>query len=177
MDAYIGEIRPFGGNFAPAKWLFCDGAMHSVDEYQLLYTVIGDTFGTGGATTFAVPDLRGRVPLGVGTLGDDTYQLADTGGVTEVTLNEDNYPEHWHTMIASVLPGTTSAPGENVLAAVAQADCKIYFPGIATLSLNPAQLTPAAGGGESHTNIQPYLAMNYIICADGVLPSNSNGAT
>src|SRR5690242_8073881 len=109
---YVGEIRMFAGNFAPAGWMFCEGQLLLISENETLFQLIGTTYGGDGQSTFALPDLRGRVPIHNGT----NYTLAETGGVEDITLTVQQIPAHSHAFVASSVPGTSSSPRDNVLA-------------------------------------------------------------
>ena len=173
MDAFIGEIRQFAGNFAPAGWNLCDGTLLSIAENDALYTLLGTSFGGDGQVTFGLPDLRGRVPLGAGT-GTDTipYAVGQVGGATDVTLMTAHLPVHNHTVYTTTLVGTADLPTNNVLA-VAPADCNLYFPSAAVTALNAGHVGPSDGGSQPHSNMQQYQTLNYIIATAGVYPSQS----
>src|SRR6476660_355411 len=111
---YVGEIRMFAGNFAPAGWMFCDGQLLPISENETLFQLIGTTYGGDGESTFALPDLRGRIPIHWGTGGGATYQLAETGGVEEVTLTVSQIPVHTHALLASNDNATGNAPLNDV---------------------------------------------------------------
>src|SRR3954453_6845221 len=107
---YIGEIRLFGGNFAPAGWAFCDGSTLPISEYDTLFNLIGTTYGGDGQETFALPDLRGRVPVHQGTASGPTFQLGESGGTESVTLTAQQIPAHSHSLLASGSQGTDNSP-------------------------------------------------------------------
>src|ERR1700732_1765045 len=109
---YVGEIRMFAGNFAPAGWMFCEGQLLPISEYETLFNLIGTTYGGDGQSTFALPDLRGRVPLHFG----NGFTLAETGGVESVTLTVQQIPAHTHALLATSSLGTDSSPSNDVLA-------------------------------------------------------------
>jgi microcystin-dependent protein len=162
---YVGEIRMFGGNFAPAGWMFCVGQLLPISEYETLFNLIGTTYGGDGQETFALPDLRGRVPLHVG----NGFTLAETGGAESVTLTVSQIPLHNHAMLASTDIPTSSTPANTV---VGQAAAKIYRAGVPTVTLNAASIGQT-GGSQSHTNFQPYLCINFIISLFGIFPTQS----
>src|SRR5215471_5933147 len=110
---YVGEIRMFAGNFAPAGWMFCEGQLLPISEYETLFNLIGTTYGGDGQSTFALPDLRGRLPMHFG----NGFTLAETGGAEEVTLTVSQIPAHRHPYLASANPGTSIDPTNNVLGA------------------------------------------------------------
>ncbi|MFO1312328.1 MAG: tail fiber protein [Burkholderiales bacterium] len=161
---YVGEIRMFGGNFAPAGWMFCEGQLLPISEYETLFNLIGTTYGGDGQSTFALPDLRGRVPLHQG----NGFILAETGGVEEVTLTSQQIPAHSHPLLATTDIGTSSNPAGNV---TAQAASKIYrAAGGAQVALNAGAVGPV-GGSQPHSNLQPFLCVHFIISLFGIFPS------
>src|SRR5438309_4954850 len=105
---YVGEIRMFAGNFAPAGWMFCEGQLLPISEYETLFQLIGTTYGGDGQSTFALPDLRGRVPIHQGSNGTSTYNLAENGGVETVTLTTNQIPGHTHPAIATAVAATAN---------------------------------------------------------------------
>jgi microcystin-dependent protein len=169
---YIGEIRLFGGNFAPVDWAFCDGAILAISQYETLFTLIGTTYGGDGQSTFGLPDLRGRAPLHQGTAaGGATYGVGDTGGAETVTLTASQLPNHTHTLAAATGSGTTADPTGNVLGA--SPSSALYVDGIApTSTLAVTSLTPR-GGSQAHDNLMPYLTVNPIIALVGVFPTQT----
>ena len=166
---YVGEIRIFAGNFAPSGWMFCEGQVLPISENETLFQLIGTTYGGDGQSTFALPDLRGRIPLHVGTGSDGiTYQLAETGGVEQVTLTTQQTPVHKHPMVASTNNASDVAAAGNVLAQTPS-----YTPYIAlppNSSLDPGSIGPV-GGSQPHNNFQRYICINYIISLFGIFPS------
>jgi len=160
---YVGEIRMFGGNFAPAGWMFCEGQLLPISENETLFNLIGTTYGGDGQSTFALPDLRGRLPLHWG----NGFSLAETGGAEEITLTVNQIPVHTHTMLASKDPASTANVQDNVLANPASATpYSINNPNIQlTQSITPV------GGSQPHTNFQPYLCVDFIISLFGIFPS------
>lgn len=168
---YVGEIRMFGGNFAPNGWLFCEGQVLPISENEVLFQLIGTTYGGDGQETFNLPDLRGRLPIHQGTssLGS-TYQVGETGGAEEVTLTVNQVPAHSHPFLASTAIANQSAPTNNVVAQSAAAD--LYIEDTPDVSL-AAQSIAAVGGSQPHHNFQPYLCVNFIISLFGIYPSPS----
>lgn len=160
---YVGEVRMFAGNFAPAGWMFCEGQLLPISEYETLFNLIGTTYGGDGQSTFGLPDLRGRVPLHFG----NGYTLAETGGVETVTLTSAQMPAHSHPFLASNDIPTASAPAGNV---PGQAAAKIYRAGNPSVFLNPNSVT-STGGNQPHDNFQPYLCVDFIISLFGIFPS------
>ena len=160
---YVGEIRMFAGNFAPAGWMFCEGQLLPISENETLFQLIGTTYGGDGESTFALPDLRGRLPLHQG----NGFILAETGGAEEITLTVNQIPAHGHPMLASNDIPTQNTPQNNV---TGQAAAKIYRAGSPTVFLNP-QAVSVTGQSQPHSNFQPYLCINYIISLFGIFPS------
>lgn len=170
-EAFIGEIRYFGGNFAPVNWEKCAGQLLSIAENEALFVLIGTTYGGDGATTFSLPDLRGRIPVHQGTNPRDgrTYVLGASGGVETVTLTQGQLPTHTHPLQAAAASATTSAAQNMVPASWADTP---YAPATAGTpkSLHPGA-SAAAGGNLPHDNMPPFQAVGYIICVAGIFPS------
>ena len=160
---YVGEIRMFAGNFALAGWAFCDGQLLPISENEALFTLIGTTYGGDGESTFALPDLRGRIPIHQG----NGFILAETGGAEEVTLTVQQIPAHTHPLIASTTIANQSSPANNILGQSTAAD--LYIQDTATAALATSAITPT-GGSQPHTNFQPYLCVNFIISLFGIFP-------
>ncbi len=168
---FIGEIRMFGGNFAPAGWAFCDGQLVPISENDTLFTLIGTTYGGDGQETFALPNLMSRVPIHMGTgSSGTTYQLGESGGVEEVTLTTQQTPIHTHPLIASTGGGNANAPAGNLTGE--SAAVKIYISEAPSAAMNPQAVTPV-GGSQPHDNMQPFLCISFIISLFGVFPSQT----
>jgi microcystin-dependent protein len=169
---YIGEIRIFGGNFNPVGWAFCDGALLPIAENEALFNLIGTTYGGDGQSTFGLPDLRGRVPIHMGSGGGGTYTIGENGGVENVTLSTQQLPIHNHVIVATntgqQLNPTTSTTVASSTST--QAATQIFGPGPANTSLSTASTT-ATGGGQPHENRQPFECLNFIISLFGVFPT------
>lgn len=161
---YIGEIRMFGGNFAPAGWQFCDGSLLPIADNEALFNLIGTTYGGDGQTTFAVPDLRGRIPIHQGP----SYQLGTAGGAPQVTVGAAQMPGHTHTIVASNDSANAASPGGNVVAAGLNA--LTYYSSPPLVAMAPSATT-GVGGSQPHDNMQPYLCVNFIISLFGIFPS------
>ena len=161
---YVGEIRMFAGTFAPDGWLFCQGQLLPISENETLFQLIGTTYGGDGQETFALPDLRGRVPIHNGP----GFSLGQAGGIENVTLTVQQLPVHAHPLLASTATGTEPAPPGAVLAA--SASTNVYRPGPTAGALAPQTVSPV-GGSQPHTNFQPYLCINFIISLFGIFPS------
>jgi microcystin-dependent protein len=163
---YIGEIRMFGGNFAPVGWAFCNGQLLPIAENDALFNLIGTTYGGDGQSTFALPDLRGRLPVHAG----NGFDLAETGGVETVTLTTQQIPAHTHPLTASANPGATPSPAGNVLAE--SPSVKLFIEDVTAVNLGPTAVG-SVGGSQPHTNFQPYLCVNFIIALFGIFPTQS----
>lgn len=161
---YVGEIRMFGGNFAPAGWMFCEGQLLPISENETLFQLIGTTYGGDGENTFALPDLRGRIPIHQG----NGFILAETGGAEEITLTVSQIPAHTHSLLASNANGGTTLP-ENNLHAKSTSN-EPYSPFDANVPLRPTSIS-LVGGSQPHTNFQPYLCVSFIISLFGIFPS------
>lgn len=161
---YVGEIRMFAGNFAPAGWMFCEGQLLPISENETLFQLIGTTYGGDGESTFALPDLRGRVPIHQG----NGFVLAETGGVEEVTLTTNQIPNHTHAMLASNVNGSTSLPQNSLFA---KSTSNEPYSGFATdTSLSPNSIS-SVGGSQPHSNMQPFLCIDFIISLFGIFPT------
>jgi microcystin-dependent protein len=165
-DPYVGEIRIFAGNFAPAGWMFCEGQLLPISENETLFNLIGTTYGGDGQSTFALPDLRGRIPLHQGS----GFILAEQGGVESVTLTVSQVPAHSHAFLASSNNATTANAAGRVLAQTPT--YTPYFSGPADQPLAPNSVG-ATGGSQPHDNFQPYLCVNFIISLFGIFPSQT----
>jgi microcystin-dependent protein len=163
---YVGEIRMFAGNFAPAGWMFCEGQLLPISEYETLFNLIGTTYGGDGQSTFALPDLRGRLPLHFG----NGFTLAETGGVETVTLTVAQIPAHSHPLLATTNTGTASGVTNAVVARSPSAS--IYLEDVSTVNMS-ASAVSSVGGSQPHNNFQPYLCVDFIISLFGIFPSQT----
>lgn len=163
---YVGEIRMFAGNFPPAGWEFCEGQLLPISENETLFQLIGTTYGGDGEETFALPDLRGRVPVHF----SGAYQLAESGGVEQVTLSTMQIPAHSHPLVASTGTGSSSLPKDAMLAG--STSKAVYKSGGAPVEMNATSVSPV-GGSQPHENLQPYLCINFIISLFGIFPSQT----
>ncbi len=174
-DYYIGEIRLFAGTYVPADWQECDGSILNIASHQELFALLGTVYGGDGSTTFAVPDLRGRLPIGYGTSGGtgiSPYKLGQAGGVTAVTLTEAQLPLHSHPEMATTNAATSTSPINAVLADPSDS-FNLYTPANATnvsVTMAAGVILPN-GGGQAHMNMMPSMAMRYIIALNGLYPA------
>jgi microcystin-dependent protein len=161
---YVGEVRMFAGNFAPAGWNFCDGTLLPIDQFDTLFNLIGTTYGGNGQSNFAVPDLRGRLPMHIGS----GFALAQASGTETVTLSVQQIPSHNHSFLATTNIGPQASPGGNVLAQSTLA--QLYIQDVADTALAANSITPV-GGSQPHNNFAPYLCINFIISLFGIFPT------
>lgn len=170
---YIGEIRMFAGNFNPNGWMFCEGQLLPISEYETLFNLIGTMYGGDGQSTFQLPDLRGRIPLHFGTGPDGiTYQQAESAGVESVTLTTQQIPIHTHAQLCGDGSGANQPDPVNAFAS--KAVLSQYSSAGATVSMgNPPMSSDIAGGSQPHENFMPYLCVNFIISLFGIFPSQT----
>ncbi len=167
---FIGEIKIFGGNFAPRGWAQCDGGTLPTDQNTALFSLIGTTYG-GDAVNFNLPDMRGRAPIHPGQgPGLSNVNLGDSSGVETVTLTEAQVPTHSHALLASSAPGTAHSPVGSVLA---QPNAGALYKQSGTLVALDASAIAPAPGGTAHNNMQAYLGLNFIIAIEGVYPPSN----
>ena len=165
---YVGEIRIFAGNFAPAGWMFCEGQLLPISENETLFNLIGTTYGGDGQSTFALPDLRGRLPMHQG----NGFVLAETGGAEEVTITVNTMPAHTHTFLGTGNNASSTSPANNVPAVVPTVGIIPYGADAPKTNL-AAQSISSVGGSQPHTNFQPYLCVDFIISLFGIFPSQT----
>jgi microcystin-dependent protein len=170
-DQFVGEIRMFGGNFAPAQWAFCDGALLPISQNTALFSLLGTSYGGDGRTTFALPDLRGRTPIGTGQgPGLSQVDLGEQLGADAVTLAVTEMPAHPHVARGSTADGGTGNPSNAVWAVSRQgrASERLYATG-SPAAMSGAALAPS-GGSLPHNNLAPYLVVTFIIALQGIYP-------
>jgi microcystin-dependent protein len=174
MDFYIAQIFMFGGNFAPRSTAFCDGQILSIAANTALFSLLGTTYGGDGRTTFALPDLRGRVPMGAGNgPGLTPRELGERGGTESITLTTNQLPSHTHvaTLNVSTAAATATSPSGNVLAA---AEREVYAPSASMVAASASAVTvQPAGGGQPFSIVQPYLVISFCIATQGIFPSRN----
>lgn len=166
MTPYVGQIMFVGFNYAPYGWAYCDGSLLSIAENQSLFTLIGTTFGGDGQNNFALPDLRGRVPVHMA----NNYPLGQTGGAEQVTITVQQYPSHNHSFLCYNTTSSANSP-----AGAAPGAGQTIYRGNPVLSenMNPQMCKPAPGSNQPHSNMQPYLVANWIIALNGIYPTPS----
>ena len=179
MEAYLGQIIQFAGNFAPVGWAKCDGSKLVINDNQALYAVLGTTYGGDGVTNFGLPDLRGRLPLGEGkgTATDATaHAVGQSGGTETVTLTVPQIPAHTHGLNASTASATSNVPTGKVLATVGAKTVAYFNPPppsgvtVAPAPLGAASITPS-GNGQLHANLMPSMGIMFLICTSGLFPT------
>ncbi|GAB3707591.1 tail fiber protein [Spirosoma flavus] len=179
MEGYIAEMRLFAGNFAPRGWAFCNGQILSIAQNTALFSLLGTTFGGNGQTTFALPDLRGRVAISPGQgPGLPAVNLGQVGGAPTHTLIITEMPGHNHTAQNSIrannTSGTSGNPTNNYWAGTGSLDPEYSATTNTTMNAEAVATTVGiAGGSQPHNNMQPYLGVNYIICMEGIYPSRN----
>ncbi|MEX6688793.1 tail fiber protein [Danxiaibacter flavus] len=199
MDGTVGEIRIFAGNFAPRNWAFCQAQLIAIRQNPALFSILGTYYGGDGTTTFGLPDFRGRAPIGAGqSPGNSLYTIGEVGGETAHTLNLTEMAAHTHassvtqtggsataTLNASSTAGTLASPGGNLIAG--DGNLTVFAPGNSTpvamaasaVSLTnvtiplPTAVDAVAGGNQPHNNMQPYIAMSFIVCTTGTYPARN----
>lgn len=176
-EPYIGEIRmfAFGTRGAPVNWQACDGSLLPISQYDTLFALIGTTYGGDGQTTFAVPDLRGRLPIHQGTgPGLSNYVIGQRAGTETVTVLPTQMPAHTHTAVATTALATATSPGTGLLPAAVSGD-NFYvsnITGATAVAMSP-QSTGFAGGSQPHENCMPTLTVQYCIATNGIFPSQA----
>ena len=170
-EPFVGEIRMFAGNFAPRGWAFCDGQLLAVNQNDALFSLLGTIYGGDGRTTFGLPDMRGRVPLHAGSgPGLSPRRLGAKLGAETETLTVNQLPSHTHAFTANTSSGTDNNPSGKLVAESPSLD--LYAEIDATAPMASSAIT-ATGGSRSHTNIMPFLCVNFIIALFGIYPSRN----
>jgi microcystin-dependent protein len=164
-NPFTGEIRIFAGDFAPVGWVFCHGQILPIAVYESFFNLIGTIYGGDGQETFAVPDLRGRLPVHVGP----EVQIGQFGGAEQIALPSSSVPAHSHVLQAATQPASIGIPTGNYVADTTANGTLLYGPIGSTAAMSPAAIEPV-GASSPHENRMPYLAMHYIICVDGIFP-------
>ncbi|QHS51741.1 phage tail protein [Edaphobacter sp. 12200R-103] len=172
-DQYLGEIRPTAFNFAPVGWALCQGQILPISRYTALFSLLGTYFGGNGTTTFSLPDLRGRVGIGLGTgTGLSPYTIGESAGEENVSLTLNQIPLHSHLASANANPGGNTSPQGSVWTQVndgAGTSYNDYAPPPPNVTMPPTTLSPT-GGSQPMNILQPYLTLNYIIALEGIFP-------
>jgi microcystin-dependent protein len=170
MEPFIGEIKMFAGNFAPRGWAFCDGQLLLIRDYTALFSIFGKIYGGDGVTNFALPDMRGRVPIHPGQGANlSNYTPGQTGGSETVTLSTSEMPNHNHSVMHADATADSIVPTNKM---IAPGDQTIYGEDDQQSAMN-TNMIGKTGGAQAHRNIQPYLGINFIIALEGVFPGRS----
>ncbi len=173
MEAYMGTVMLWAGNFAPRGWMFCMGQVLPIAQNTALFSLLGTTYGGDGRVTFALPDLRGRVPIGAGPgPGLTPRTQGEVSGTETVTLQITEMPLHNHLLYSTNATANQAEPSNHILAAESQGATQIYSDGGANGAMSPTSIS-AAGGSQPHSNMQPYSCLNFIICVEGIFPSRN----
>lgn len=175
-EAYVSQIMAYGFSFAPKYWAFCNGQILPIQQNTALFSLLGTSYGGNGTTTFGLPNLQSRVPVGFGSYVGSNYALGQTGGEERVTLSLSQMPQHNHMFVGASSNGNAFAPQTGaVLANVVKSnnpgDPFYATPG-QVQPLNPGSIT-MVGGNQAHDNIQPYLTLNWCICTQGIYPGRN----
>lgn len=171
MEFYIGQILLFAGTFAPRGWAYCHGQLLSIQQNSALFSILGTTYGGNGTTNFGLPDLRGRVPMGTGQgPGLTPRSLGEIGGTESVTLTLQHLPAHQHQAFGTAEPASSISPGAGLWATPTEGEERRRAYGAGPLVAMNGQAIGMTGAGMPHTNVQPYLGLNYIICTAGIFP-------
>lgn len=179
MDYFVGEIRMFAGSFAPQGWAICDGSLLGVNEYQVLFSLVGTTWGGDGITTFGLPNLVGRIPVGQGTgTGLTARTLGQNGGADAVSIDATTMPAHSHTFNVAMTEATSKTFGSSMTLAQPGGGDVMYLadaaPSPNNVAFEPLSIANGGGGSTSHSNDMPALSMVYIIATNGIYPSRPN---
>jgi microcystin-dependent protein len=174
-EGFIGEIRMFAGGFAPQGWMECNGQILPISQYQALYTILSSAYGGDGTTTFALPNLNGRVPMHFGQGPGRSHRIGEYGGLSVVALADDQIPVHSHSArLKGASQGNRDSPAGNVPGVAAGNKAYCHVSGVYLDNMDENSVVVGnTGGSKPHKNMQPYLAMNFIICVVGVYPPRS----
>src|SRR5689334_10732904 len=163
-EPFLSEIKIVSFNFPPKGWALCNGQFLPINQNQALFALLGTTYGGNGQTTFALPNLRGRVPIHMG----NGHTLGEAAGSTSVTVNIQQLPTHLHGLNATETAGAVALPTNNFLGKVNS----MYGPATSLTTMNPGSVT-SVGGSQPHNNMMPYLVLNFIIALQGIFPSQN----
>jgi microcystin-dependent protein len=165
-EPFLSEIRIMSFNFAPKGWALCNGQLLPINQNQALFSLLGTTFGGDGRVNFALPDVRGRAPIHVGS----GHTLGERGGEQAHTLSIAEAPTHTHTVSATTIPATTNSPGPTVLTAQSTS-ANLYASAAQNLVAMSPQMVANVGGSQAHLNMEPFLTLNFCIALQGIFPS------
>ena len=171
---FIGQIQPMGFNFAPRGWAQCNGQILSISQNTALFALLGTTYGGNGSSTFGLPNLQSRVPLDFGTLNGEPFSLGELGGVENVSININSMPSHTHSFNGTSATGNSGPPDPGAaLAKVGGTGGNFFYGSDSTTQMLTPSSVGSAGGNQPHTNIQPYLTINWCIAMIGIFPARN----
>lgn len=178
MEPFLGEVKIFGFNYAPRGWGFCDGGLVQISQFTALFSILGTTYGGDGRVSFALPNLQGRAPMHPGSGPDLTPRiLGERGGTDSVSLKEANLPAHNHAIYASTEKATQKDPSASAVLAKQAGrkggGAKVYSTDTSSLTAMGGDSLSKTGGGQPHTNMQPYLSLNFCIALQGLYPARN----
>ena len=166
-EPFLGEIRIFSFNFPPKGWALCNGQFLPINQNQALFSLFGTMYGGNGQTTFALPNLRGQVPIHVGA----GFIQGQAGGTESVTITQTQMPQHLHVLMAVNTDGTSAVPGPTMMLANSK-NYEQYRPATNLTTMTPGSVT-SIGGSQAHINMQPYLVLNFCVALQGIFPSRN----
>ncbi len=171
-EGFIGEIRMFAGNFAPRSWALCDGQLLAINQNQSLFSLLGTTYGGDGRTTFALPDMRGRLPVHMGQgPGLANRNIGSKFGAETASVSVAEMPAHRHDLLVSTAGGTQNVPDDSFLAS--SPNVRVYRPQATNVALDIDAIEASGPGQQPHSNIMPFQCVNFIIALSGVFPSRN----
>jgi microcystin-dependent protein len=171
---FVGEVRPWGCNFAPFQWAFCAGQILPIQQYTALFSLLGTFYGGNGTSNFGLPDLRSRVPMKYGTSPAGSYSLGEQGGTEFVQILSQQMPVHSHTFAGTSAEGGHTQPQNGSSFGAVQHSANYYGTATSAVTpINPGTVSLYSGGNQPHTNIQPYQAINWCIALSGIYPSRN----
>jgi microcystin-dependent protein len=166
---YVGEVRLVGFSYAPVDWALCNGQIFFIGQADTLFSLIGNTYGGDGISTFAVPDLQGRTPIHQGSSGASSYTPGQKGGAENVTITLATFPSHSHSlMAAAATTGNVNSPANTTVSAGSE----VYSTETPNQAMNTNMVSFSGANDASHNNMQPYLVLNWVIALHGIYPSH-----
>lgn len=171
-NQFLGEIRMFGGNFAPLGWYLCNGQLLAIAENSALFSLIGTTYGGDGQVTFQLPNLQGRFPIHQGNFQGNGFVIGQLAGAEAVTLTQDQLPQHTHAM-GGANAGNQTTPVSGFLGSDPGANTAAYSDEAPSGTTMAPTMVSSVGGSQPHPNLQPFLVINFIIAAEGIYPSQN----
>jgi microcystin-dependent protein len=171
---FLGEVRAWACNFAPFGWAMCTGQILPISQYTALFSLLGTYYGGNGTTNFALPDLRGRVPMKYGTdATGNQYSIGEFSGTETITLISTTMPQHTHTVFGTSASGGFKEPADGTILATDGKGAAFYASATSLTNINVGTVSMYQGGSQPHTNMQPYLAINWCIAMQGIFPARN----